>query len=130
MAVFSGLWNNIWGADHSLTGSQQRQKRMISRIMEKPGNRKLRGLMLALNGAAAGGTAAVTHKQIAGPTVTPAPVGTMGGTRTIETVTDINRATTAADETNIDQIINDKFAPASYPSSRDGRSYGGMAGKL
>jgi hypothetical protein len=130
MPVFSGLWNNIWGADHSLTGSQQRQKRMISRIMEKPGNRKLRGLMLALNGAAAGGTATVTHKQIAGPASTPIAVGAYGGTRTVETVTDVNRATTAADETNIDQIINDKFAPASYPANRSGREYGGMAGKF
>lgn len=130
MPVYSGLWNGIFGADHALTNSQQRQKRMISRIMEKPGNRKLRGLMLALNGAAAGGTAAVTHKQIAGPVSTPIPVGSYGGVRTVETVTDINRATTAADETNIDQIINDKFGPTSYPSSRDGRLYGGMAGRF
>jgi hypothetical protein len=130
MAVYSGFWNGIFGANHALTGAQQRQKRAISRIMEKPGNRKLRGLMLALNGAAAGGTATVTHKQIAGPASTPTTLTALGGLRTVETVTDVNRATTAADETNIDQIINDKFAPASYPADRSGRRSGGNVGRI
>lgn len=128
MVSWAGLWDNVHGEAYALTGSQENLKRRISRILEKPGARALQELMLTLNGAAAGSAASATHTRVeADVDRTTAVVG--GGVRTVETVTDVSRNTDAADKTEIDTILNDSFAPSTYPTSGDGRSAGGMAGK-
>ena len=61
---------------------------------------KRAALMKALNGAAAGGTATATRKRV------QHSQSELGGKRTIETFTLINRATTATDETIGDTILS------------------------
>jgi hypothetical protein len=72
-------------------------EKMVSRAFRRMNKR--RGLMLALNGAATGGTATVTEKRVAHSTTN------LGGVRTIETNTYVNRATAAADETAGDEVL-------------------------
>lgn len=62
-------------------------------------SRKQAALMKALNGAAAGGTAAISRKRVVASTTE------QGGVRPMETFYDVNRATTAADETAIDTVL-------------------------
>lgn len=133
MPTWSGLWEGVHNQAHALTGAQENIKRRLSRILEKPGARELQELMLTLNGATAGSAALATYKRVeAAVDRTTAVVG--GGSRTIETVTVVNRNTAAADKTEIDTILNDSFAVSSYPNSGDGRTQigasGGMAGKF
>lgn len=126
MPAYSGFWNGIYSLDYTLTDRKVGIERVISRVMRKPGARRLRTLMVALNGAAAGGSANATVRRISHST---AEYG-LGGVRTVGTVSVINRNTTSADETDIDTTLIGVFAPATYPSSRDGRRAGGMAGKF
>lgn len=129
MPAYSGLWDKQGWGSYALTGSRSRLKRMIARVNETHAGRATQAIMTALNGTAAGGTASASYKRV-GHASTPLAVAALGGVRTIDTVTVINRVTTAADESDVDLIINDKFAPSSYPADRSGRGVGGMAGKF
>jgi hypothetical protein len=94
----------------------------IKRVVRRDGFRTWRALYDQLIGAATGGTAAATHKRIAGT----AAQGDVGGLRTVEVVTDINRVTTAGDVTDLKNVIDTvKVQPTSYP--RDLSGNGGPA---
>jgi len=95
-------------------------KRRIANMLDVNGMRAYRKLMATLNGAAVGGTALLSHRRIlARENVN----GELGGLRTIQTVVDINRVTTAADKTDIDQKILDfPSEPAPYPPNGDGNT--------
>lgn len=78
-----------------------------------------KALWYALLGAATGGTATATKKQV--QHVTGAP----GGLVPIETVTLMNRATTAADLTAFQALMNRQVQPATYPPDLSGNGGGG-----
>lgn len=86
------------------------------RFARRSGFRKNSGLFAALIGAVSGGTATKTHKQIAEDArAAQGDAGPGGGQRTIETVTDISRATTASDVTNLKSMTsNVKNNPSPY----------------
>jgi hypothetical protein len=101
-------------------GGRSRHEYRIAALLSRSDMRALRAAWLALTGAAAGGTATATYSQVAAPTLTPTQIGDLGGNRMIETVTAINRATTAADEAYIEDILDDdllarSLTPALYP---------------
>lgn len=125
---FTGLWNNVYGAPYALTNSRSKLERDIALAFEKPGAQALSAIAIALNGAAAGGTAARTRTRVLGIRTTSGY--DLGGRREIETVTDINRATTAADEAGLDAIYNGVFALTSYPADLSGNGGGGKVGRL
>lgn len=128
MAGYSGLWDGHYNTPHSLLANDLTLRKKISRILRKPGARKLKELMLELNGAAAGAPAAASYKRVAAEAnFSPA---SNGGVRTIETVTVINRNTNAADEAAIDTMLNQKFAlsPSQYPVDESGNAGGGKLG--
>lgn len=79
----------------------------------------VKALWYALVGAATGGTATATKKQVQHVTGSP------GGLVPIETVTLINRATTAADLTAIQALMNRQVYPASYVADSSGNGGGG-----
>lgn len=107
---WSGFWQmNGDNVAYAMSLAQGRSKnaKHISKYMKKMGNRDVIGALAALIGAASGGTATNTWKRVqaqlgpnmAVPQVTG--IGDVGGNMAIETVTAINRATTAADVTEL-----------------------------
>lgn len=93
-------------------GGRSKNEYRIARILSLESMRELRAAWLALTGAAAGGTATSTYSRVQAPVGPDAtvPVVTaidaLGGNRSIETATAINRATTAADEAYIEDILD------------------------
>lgn len=83
------------------------------------GSAAMKALIYALLGAAAGGTATATKKQVQGVTGGPS------GLATIETITLVNRATTAGDLTATQALFNRIPAPASYAADLSGNGGGG-----
>lgn len=82
-------------------------EKTVSRAFRRMNSR--RGLMVALNGAATGGTATVQEKRVQHDR------DMLGGVRPIETFTYVNRATNAADETAGDEllVLNSRIATPS-----------------
>lgn len=110
----------------------------LSQLFAKQQMREIKELMYTLVTGAVGDTALATYARVQPPTdpsaATPAVtgVGDLGGNRPIETVTVINRATTAADITYLQDILNGEMQPG--PSSltlvadAGGNGGGGKAG--
>jgi hypothetical protein len=94
----------------------------LKRVMNRESMRIVTELFDTLIGAAAGGAALATHKRVAA--VSPFLGG--GGNRTIETITDINRVSTAADVTMLKEMVfGVKTRPSPYV--RDLSGNGGPA---
>ena len=145
---YSGLFNNLLqrpnGADASFSfptaaqnGARQPQDKLVARVFKRNGYRGINAVFTALIGAAAGGAASASHKQVGSPAgpnaTTPAVTGIsdLGGLRTIETVTDVSRVTTAADITWLAKYFNNKLIEAgiSYPTFL-GPAGGGQGGQI
>jgi hypothetical protein len=112
---------------HAAGGGRSRIEYRIAALLSRQEMRALRAAWLALTGAAAGGTATDTYKRVEAPAApsgaTPAvtQIGDLGCNRNIETITTIDRATTAADEAYIedmldDDLLNRSLTPALYPT--------------
>lgn len=99
VVVKGGFWGELGGLTLYNTNTLNRR---IARLFKRPSMAKQRELAETLNGAAAGAAALATHKQVSARENSQ---GELGGRRTIETVTDVNRNTTVADETQIDTEI-------------------------
>jgi len=123
---WSGLYNDVNPGGYSPLIDKWPDRNRIRRVVNRDGFRAFTELFDSLIGAAVGGTAAATHKRVEGFTPDPAgPVG--GGLRTVETVTDINRATTADDVTALKEMVfNVLRAPASYPTNLAGPVFGNV----
>jgi hypothetical protein len=116
-------------------GARNPQDSQLARILKRNGYRGLNALFVELIGASTGGTATATHKQVGAPAnataaTTPgvSSIGDFGGNRVIDTITDVNRATTAADVTWLEKFFNNKLLEAgiTYPTV----SGSGGGGKL
>lgn len=117
MAAWSGLWDGVFSGGHSLLVNKCNLRNLVANHMRKRGMAKDRELITTLLGAAAGETASLAEKRVAAV----AGGENLGGVRTIETNTIINRATTAADVTAMNDYlsnINDR-APT-YPGDKSG----------
>lgn len=130
-------WSSFW----ALTGDQQNyyptpvsQKGyrthiqwQLARLLKRNQTRDLVAAMVALNGAAVGGTATSTYKQVHSQTFQPTFIGEFAGNRQIDTITAINRATTAADQTFINDMLNNALLEAgiTYPTDASGVGGGG-----
>lgn len=120
MPAWSGLWNrdDASPGDYALLVNKNPNRNRMKRLVNRDGFRVITELFDSLIGAASGGTASATHKRIA---EAPTGLGASGGLRTIETVTDINRATTAADITKLKEMtVGVKTAPTTYPTNLAG----------
>jgi hypothetical protein len=100
------------------------QERAISQLLLRNQFRDVAAVWIALTGAASGSNATATYKrnqaQVGPDATTPIPtdVGSMGGNRTIETVTVLNRNTTAADVTYLKDFLDGDLVDRSisYPT--------------
>lgn len=97
MPAWSGLNNNRYGVDYALPTIKGGIKLGIARMFRVGGARKQMEIFDTILGAAAGSAASKTHTQVNGAKEYD---GGFGGRRTIETVTDISRNSTAADITD------------------------------
>src|SRR5712664_4013560 len=95
-----------------LLGWRSKLEWQIAKLADKQQFREIKTLMFALIGAAAGGAALKTYARVGTPpgpnqTVpTTTSVADMGGLVLIDTVTVINRNTTAADITYLKSMFN------------------------
>lgn len=112
MPAWSGLWNNVHAQDYALIDSRTNLMQRIAKMFARDGARADAELLTALNGAAAGATAAETRKRVVA--VLASEGVNLGGVRVIETQTVVNRATTATDETKFDNILTPDYSPT-YP---------------
>jgi hypothetical protein len=116
-AVATG-WQGLWtyeAGNPTYTPIQNRVVRRngIKRLMNRSAYRGISELFDTLLGAAVGGAASKTHTQVQAVTPEFGP-GVGGGARTIETVTDISRNTTATDLARLKEMT---FAVSSRPAS-------------
>lgn len=93
----------------------------MAKLLQTTGSSKvIRALWRALTGAAAGGTATASQVRVQ---------ATQGGNTTglipIETVSLVNRATTAADRTAFLALLDRVVYPSSYPADVSGNGGGG-----
>lgn len=103
MANYSGLYGDGYTL---LVNKQPGVRDVISKKLMR--SLKLQELMLTLNGASAGSTAAKTYKRVAG-------TGENSGIIDMETVTVVNRVTTSADKADIDTILDASFGISTAP---------------
>lgn len=119
--VSSGYYNNTMPPRHN----RNNDERAIGRILAERSNRGLAKVWRALTGAAPG--AAVTDTQVRIAQGAAFSVTSLGGLRTVETVTtQYNGNTTAAQRDYIQtQIIDPVAANQSYPVDLSGNGGGG-----
>lgn len=88
-------------------------RKIIARILDRKSMRSDRALVSTLLGAVAGSTATSQLKRVAHSQTE------LGGLRTIETETLVNRATTAADDTELTtQLLTYNSRNNAYPTDR------------
>lgn len=89
----------------------------IRRVVNREAFRPLTALLNGLIGAATGSNVTATHKRVEAIQNASGPIN-YGGVRTIETKTDINRNTAAADVTALKAFLyNIVTAPSPYPTN-------------
>ncbi len=112
MATYSPTYGNSL----TLLVNKSPLRKVLSRLGDRIG--KQRAIMVALNGAAAGGTATLQYSRVQHSVAENG----LAGQRTIETRTVINRVTTAADEAAVDADLIQDMTPT-YPDDAAGGSW-------
>ncbi len=130
----SGTWSLFWGTTpgaYSMLGVESPVERGISRVFARQNERVAKRIIYTLLGASVGGTATETFAQISAPTGLTQSAA-LGGLRTVDTVTAVNRATTAADLTYMQSMITRMINTptiANYATDASGNGGGGKAGR-
>lgn len=116
MPAWQGLWNQEANSQvgYAILVNKMPRRYAIKRVVNRDGFRAITELFDTLIGAAAGGAALATHSRVKRPTDTG--VGGSGGLMAIETVTDINRVTVAADVTKLKEMVFGVKTAPTYPS--------------
>jgi hypothetical protein len=125
MSSWSGLFNHVAGttAQYSLMINKNPIRGRIRRVMNRESFRAVTELFNTCIGAAAGEAALATHKRISAPTPFTDPIG---GVRVVDTITDIDRVSAAADITALKEMtFGVKTRPSPYV--RDLSGNGGPA---
>lgn len=126
-------WSNFWGGANSygLLYGRAAPDLELSRVLGRQGKRTFKAVLAQLVGTAAGSTAVATYARISAPAGLTNGME-LGGARLVETITDINRATTAADEAYVESVLAliSGMNPAitSYATDASGNGGGGKVG--
>lgn len=120
MPAWSALNDGFYGTPYVLPSNISAPESWLARWARIPGLRVDKALMVQLLGAAPGNTVTVQSTRVK-QTADPADIMNFGGKRTIETVTEINRATTSADATRLIAILN-RLSPLNMPVDKSGNS--------
>lgn len=100
-------------------GTQQGDDRIAKMLRNGAATAGVTQLLYALLGAAVGGTATKTKPRVL------AQIGAPGGLQVIETVTLVNRATTANDLAAFQALLTRPTGPLTYPADLSGNGGGG-----
>lgn len=129
--AWSGLYNDIGGAEHSLLVNKPKQFRDIARAFRRRSSTVIREVIdTVTNGSSINGAAAVTYPRIDGdPQAGGTPGG--GGVRSITSVEKIaaSSTTTAAQATQVDGLVDYDTQPSTYPDDLSGNGGGGALDK-
>lgn len=125
MPAWAGLWDGIYMQPYSQIDKPNPGFR-LRRAMKGVTANKYKTVLKVLVDGAVGDPALKTHPRIVAGT--PFAGSTLGGKRVIETVTDVNRVTVAADITQIDSDILFVHTPTPFPTEKSGNSGGGKLG--
>lgn len=87
--------SDFWGDSYAFIKSKSSLREVIAQLLNVKSMRSDRALLSTLLGASAGSTATATLKRISHSQTE------LGGVRPVETETLVNRATTAADDTEL-----------------------------
>jgi len=116
----SGAANQASTAGYvAFNGTQQGDDRLAKMFRNGAQTSAVTQLMYALLGAAVGATATKTKPQIRGQTGSP------GGLQYVDTITLVNRATTANDLAAFQALLTRQVQPPSYPADLSGNGGGG-----
>lgn len=124
MARWSGFWDHVYPGGHSLiTNGTGNIRRALGLSMSGYGRKPYNRVIAQLAAGNVGGTALGTNTRVS----SPIDGLSLGGKRTIETKTFINRVTTAADQAKIaeDLLYNNR---PTWPRDRSGNGGGGKGG--
>lgn len=118
----------------SLSAARAKMAKRIAREFNRRGAGDAQEALLTLLGVAPGSTALKQFSQVSAPagpeSATPVvtSIGDFGGNRVIDTITQINRATTAADVTELTKWINNALLEQgiTYPTAAGGVASSGM----
>lgn len=123
MSGYSAFWQTVGDAipydvlASAAQGWRSPLETQLARIYNRNEMREIRALTTALLGVAAGSNATSTYKRVAMPASvnlavpTPDTTFAQGGNVAIETVTVVNRNTTAADITYLTSILDGTMSP-------------------
>lgn len=135
---YSGFWLNEGGLNGAATPYAMLFHRAstelrMATLSSRPGFRAMRELLETLIGANVGAAAADSYARVSAPDAL-ASASQLGGLRTIETVTTVDRITATADKSYfVDNFIKKRFimnpAIASYPTDASGNGGGGKLGQ-
>lgn len=139
MATYSGLFNGFYvdgvltkvGVPLVFNDSEigQNLLKMLGKLGKRGrGGRVLNELLVELTGTAVGAATLVQRKRVTA--VTPLATLAGGGSVLLQTDSDLNRVTVAADPTLLDANLQITFAPTSYPADRSGNGGGSKIGGL
>lgn len=106
MATWSGLYNGVYGANHALQFSRNANQRGLRQSVRTQGQAVLKELLLTLIAGAVGDTAAASQSRTVIKNASPANIMGNDGVVPVETETFINRATAAADATELAAVLN------------------------
>ena len=120
MPSFSGFWGPNVG-DYKLLVNRNPRRNAIRRTVNRDGFRVATELFDTLIGAAAGGPAAASHTRVKHMHRS----GTPQQGKFVETVVDIDRASTTADVAALKEMVFNVQTRPSYPRDRSGN--GGKA---
>lgn len=124
MPAWSGLYDGVYSAPYSTIGKPNTGLK-VRRALKGLTALKYKQILRTFITDDVGTTATKTHARIAAQDNTD--MSTLGGKRLTQTVTDINRAITAADETALLVDVDGVHTPT-FPVEKSGNSGGGKLG--
>jgi hypothetical protein len=109
VTAWSGLFDGFYGAPYALQFPKNLPLRgVIAQLLLHRGMRRDASLIMSLLGAAPGAAATSSYTRVKAPNTGPSDIMKNGGKVPTETFVEINRATTAADVTELKTFMFDK----------------------
>jgi hypothetical protein len=129
VTAWSGLFDGVYGSPYALQFPKNLPLRgVIAQLLLHRGLRRDASVIMSLLGAAPGATATSSYTRVKAPNTGPSDIMKNGGKVATETFVEINRATTAADVTELKTFLFDKNHNIAVAKDKGGNSIKGSPG--